>query len=127
MNAITRRERAELDVPLVNFSLNGKDVTGRANESLLQVAQREGIDIPHLCFKEGLAAVGNCRACMVEIDGERTLAPSCCRSPSAGMQVQTDSQRALKSQKMVLEMLLADIQAFDTEPASLYLQPENRY
>jgi formate dehydrogenase major subunit len=109
MNAITRQELAELDAPLVNFSLNGQEVTGRANETILQVAKREGIDIPHLCFKEGLEAVGNCRACMVEIDGERVLAPSCCRAPTAGMKIKTDSERAVASQKMVLELLLSDM------------------
>ena len=70
MNAVTRKELAALDAPTVNFELNGKAVTARADETILTVAKREGIDIPHLCFKEGLEAVGNCRACMVEINGE---------------------------------------------------------
>jgi predicted molibdopterin-dependent oxidoreductase YjgC len=98
-----------LEAPLVTFSLNGREVTGRATETLLQVAQREGVDIPHLCYKEGMEAVGNCRACMVEIDGERVLAPSCCRAPTAGMKVATDSERAVASQKLVLELLLSDM------------------
>src|SRR5437773_1195045 len=109
MNAITRQELAQLDAPLVSFSLNGREVTGRATETLLQVAQREGVEIPHLCYKEGMEAVGNCRACMVEINGERVLAPSCCRTPTAGMKVVTDSERAVASQKMVLELLLSDM------------------
>jgi formate dehydrogenase major subunit len=109
MNAITRQELAELDAPLVSFSLNGREVLGRSTETLLQVAKREGVEIPHLCFKEGLEAVGNCRACMVEINGERVLAPSCCRAPAAGMKVVTDSVRALASQKLVLELLLSDM------------------
>ncbi|HEY3046557.1 MAG TPA: formate dehydrogenase subunit alpha [Polaromonas sp.] len=109
MNAITRHELAQLDVPLVSFSLNGREVTGRATETLLQVAKREGVEIPHLCYKEGMEAVGNCRACMVEINGERVLAPSCCRTPTAGMKVVTDSERAVASQKMVLELLLSDM------------------
>ncbi|WP_293603578.1 formate dehydrogenase subunit alpha [Polaromonas sp. UBA4122] len=109
MNAITRREIAQLDAPLVTFNLNGRDVTGRANETLLQVAKREGVEIPHLCYKEGLEPVGNCRACMVEINGERVLAPSCCRSPAAGMKVTSNSDRAVASQKMVLELLLSDM------------------
>ena len=109
MNAITRNEAAALDVPLVSFSLNGRDVTGRSTETLLQVAKREGIEIPHLCYLEGLEAVGNCRACMVEISGERVLAPSCCRAPTAGMKVVTHSERAVASQKMVLELLLSDM------------------
>jgi formate dehydrogenase major subunit len=109
MNAITRQELAELDAPVVGFSLNGRELTGRTNETLLQIAQREGVEIPHLCYKEGLEAVGNCRACMVEIEGERALAPSCCRAPTAGMKVTTNSERAAASQKMVLELLLSDM------------------
>ena len=109
MNAVTRRELAALDSPSVNFQLNGRDVSARADETLLTVAKREGIDVPHLCFTEGLEAVGNCRACMVEINGERVLAASCCRTPTAGMKVTTDSERAVASQKMVLELLQADM------------------
>jgi formate dehydrogenase major subunit len=109
MNAITRQETAALDAPIVNFSLNGRDVTARATETLLQVAKREGVEIPHLCYSDGLEAVGNCRACMVEVNGERVLAPSCCRTPTAGMKVVTNSERALASQKMVLELLLSDM------------------
>jgi formate dehydrogenase major subunit len=93
----------------VSFQLNGREVTGLLGEPILEIAKREGIDIPHLCYKPGLEAVGNCRACMVEIDGERTLAPSCCRSATAGMKVSTDSERALKSQKLVLELLQSDM------------------
>jgi formate dehydrogenase major subunit len=112
MNAITKSERANLEAlqaPLLSFSLNGKEVSGRATESILDVAKREGIDVPHLCYKEGLEAVGNCRACMVEINGERVLAPSCCRAPAAGMKVSTNSERAVASQKMVLELLQSDM------------------
>ena len=109
MNAVTRKERAALDVPHVTFTLDGREVSGRVDENLLEIARREGIEVPHLCYKRGLEAAGNCRACMVEIDGERVLAPSCCRTPSAGMTVRTDSERARKSQKMVLELLLSDL------------------
>ena len=92
----------------IQIKLNGREVQCQSDESLLQVAKREGIAIPTLCFKEGMEAVGNCRACMVEIKGERTLAPSCCRNAVAGMEVNSDSQRAVAAQKMVLELLLAD-------------------
>jgi formate dehydrogenase major subunit len=109
MNAVTRQEQMALDVPFVKFSLNGREVTGRATDTILQIAKQEGVEIPHLCYKEGLEAVGNCRACMVEINGERVLAPSCCRAPTAGMKVVTDSERAVASQKLVLELLLSDM------------------
>jgi formate dehydrogenase major subunit len=90
------------------FHLNGREVQAQAGESLLQVADREGLAVPRLCWQEGLAEAGNCRSCMVEVAGERVLAAACCRRPSTGMRVQTDSPRALTAQKMVLELLLAD-------------------
>jgi formate dehydrogenase major subunit len=93
----------------VSFEINGREVQALSHETLIEVAQREGIAIPHLCYKEGLEAVGNCRSCMVEIAGERVLAPSCCRHPSQGMKVSTDSERAVKAQQMVLELLMADM------------------
>ncbi len=97
----------------VTFNLNGRDVTGLQGEPIIEIARREGIEIPHLCYKPGLDAVGNCRACMVEIGGERVLAPSCCRAATPGMKVITDSERALKSQKLVLELLQADMPEAD--------------
>jgi formate dehydrogenase major subunit len=95
--------------PLVEFKLDQHTLHAFEGESILKAAQRHGVAIPHLCFKDGLRADGNCRACVVEIKGERTLAPSCCRTVTAGMEVQASSERALKSQKMVLEMLLSDL------------------
>ena len=109
MNAITKTEALHLEAPLVEFQLNGCDVQGRTSETIIEIAKREGIEIPHLCYKAGMEAVGNCRSCMVEIAGERVLAPSCCRAPTAGMKVTTDSERAVKSQKLVLELLLSDM------------------
>ncbi len=94
---------------VISFELDGKAVQAIPGESILQAAKRSGVEIPHLCFKEGMRADGNCRACVVEVEGERVLAPSCCRAPVEGMQVKATSERAVKSQKMVLEMLLADL------------------
>ncbi|MEO9102571.1 MAG: formate dehydrogenase subunit alpha [Burkholderiaceae bacterium] len=109
MNAITRSELAMLDAPTVSIELNGQAVEARSNQTLLKIAQAQGIEIPHLCYMDGLDTVGNCRACMVEIAGERVLAPSCCRYPTAGMKVTTDSERAVKSQQLVLELLQSDM------------------
>ncbi|MDP3841946.1 MAG: formate dehydrogenase subunit alpha [Oxalobacteraceae bacterium] len=109
MNPIARSEMAQLAAPQVTFKLNGREVTGKASETIIQVAQREGIEIPHLCYRQGMEAVGNCRVCMVEINGERVLAPSCCRHPVAGMEVSSNSARAVAAQKMVLELLQSDM------------------
>ncbi len=109
MNATTRQEANHLAGAPVAFEIDGRQVSGRAGETLIEIARREGIEIPHLCHKDGLQSVGNCRSCMVEIAGERVLAPSCCRNPVAGMKVTTDSERVRKSQRMVLELLLSDM------------------
>ena len=94
----------------ISFELNGRKLDALAGETILQAADRAGIaDIPRLCYKEGYRTDGNCRSCVVEIEGERVLAPSCCRYPQQGMKVNSNSQRALHSQKMVLELLLADM------------------
>jgi len=94
----------------VAFTLDGEEVRALPGETLWQVAQRVGTDIPHLCWADepGYRSDGNCRACMVEIDGERTLAASCIRTPTDGMTVRTDSDRAVASRRIVIELLLAD-------------------
>ncbi|OZA07995.1 MAG: formate dehydrogenase, partial [Polynucleobacter sp. 24-46-87] len=99
----------ELELQTVEFKLDGQTIISYEGETILKAAKRHGIDIPHLCFKDGYRPDGNCRACVVEINGERTLAPSCCRSATPGMEVKANSERALKSQKLVLEMLLSDM------------------
>ncbi|HEX6002731.1 MAG TPA: formate dehydrogenase subunit alpha, partial [Burkholderiales bacterium] len=108
---MTAMTKEELNAMPVEFRLNGRDVIAYGNETIIQAAQRHGVEIPHLCYKEGMRPDGNCRACMVEIKGERVLAASCCRKPTPGMEVISDNARALASQKMVLELLLSDMPA----------------
>jgi len=93
----------------ITFTLNNEAVEAKQGETILQAARREGVDIPHLCYSDGLATAGNCRACVVEIDGERVLAPSCCRYPSEGMKVSSDNERARRSQSLVLELLRGEV------------------
>ncbi len=96
--------------PGVVFELNGRQVEAFHGETIWQTAKRLGTDIPHLCYADepGYRPDGNCRACMVEIEGERVLAASCMRKPAVGMKVRTASERAWKAQKMVMELLVAD-------------------
>ncbi|TVT51542.1 MAG: molybdopterin-dependent oxidoreductase, partial [Azoarcus sp. PHD] len=100
----------------IAFELDGQTIEATPGETILLAARRAGVDIPHLCYTDGLRADGNCRACVVEIDGERVLAPSCCRAPKPGMKVKAASDRARVSQRMVLELLRADV-APETEKA----------
>ncbi|WP_424971592.1 formate dehydrogenase subunit alpha [Dinoroseobacter sp. S76] len=99
----------------VTFTLDGETVTAEAGTTIWEVANGRGLKIPHLCHKPapGYRPDGNCRACMVEIEGERTLAASCIREPSDGMVVTTNSARAENARKMVVEMLVTDQPARD--------------
>ncbi len=102
----------------IEFKLNGETISAFAGETIIQAAARHGVQIPHLCYQEGMRPDGNCRACMVEIKGERVLAPSCCRQPAKGMEVASNSQRALHSQRLVLELLLSDAPQADLKPGA---------
>ena len=94
----------------VTFTLDGRSIEAAPGETIWQAAARHGTDIPHLCYKDsaGYRADGNCRACMVEIEGERVLAASCIRTPTDGMVVNSDNHRAKTARKMVMELLVAD-------------------
>ena len=85
----------------VTFTLDGRTVTAEAGETIWEVAKREGTLIPHLCHKDwpGYRADGNCRACMVAIEGERTLAASCIRTPSNGMVVSSQGVRPARARR----------------------------
>ena len=93
------------------LTLDGAEVDAYPGETLWQVAKRAGETIPHLCFKEapGYRSDGNCRACMVEVEGERVLAASCLREASPGMVVRSaSSERARVAREGVMELLMAD-------------------
>ena len=94
----------------IRFTLDGQEVEAEKGMTIWEVANGRGLKIPHLCHKPapGYRPDGNCRACMVEIEGERTLAASCIREPQDGMVVQTATARAENARKMVMELLLAD-------------------
>ncbi|TRZ69354.1 MAG: formate dehydrogenase subunit alpha [Rhodocyclaceae bacterium] len=104
---------------MIHFNLDGHDVVADEGESILAVSGRHGIEIPHLCHHEGLGAPGNCRACVVEIEGERVLAPSCRRMPSDGMRVRTASPRAQAARRGVFELLLAEAPQASSELSRL--------
>ena len=107
---------SQKDASNVTFTLDDKTVEAKPGETIWQAAARVGTDIPHLCYKDddGYRPDGNCRACMVEIEGERVLAASCIRTPSEGMVVRSESHRAVTARKMVMELLVSDQPERDT-------------
>jgi formate dehydrogenase major subunit len=94
----------------ITFTLDGAEVTVPAGLTIWEAANGRGLVIPHLCHKPapGYRPDGNCRACVVEIEGERVLAASCIRTPTPGMVVNTATGRARAARKGVIEMLVAD-------------------
>ncbi len=114
----------------VSFTLDGRTVTAAPDETIWQVAQRDGVEIPHLCYtpEPGYRPDGNCRACMVHIEGELPLAASCLRAPEEGMVVETQAERATAARNMVLELLVADqpARAAAHDPQSKFWQWTDR-
>ena len=96
----------------ISFTLDGQQIGAYTDETIWEAARRHGVVIPHLCYKPdqiGLRPDGNCRVCMCEIEGERQLQPSCWRKAAEGMKVSSRNERVVHSQKMVLELLEADM------------------
>ena len=94
----------------VSFILNGELVSANNSETIWDVSKKQGKIIPHLCHsgKTGYKPDGNCRACVVEVKGEKTLTASCIRKPTDGMEVFTNNEKVKKSQNLILELLLTD-------------------
>ncbi len=94
----------------IRFTLDSREVEARPGETIWEVAKREGTAIPHLCHKDwpGYRSDGNCRACMVAIEGERVLAASCIREPQEGMIVTSGGARETQARRMVIDLLLSD-------------------
>src|SRR5947207_8794891 len=97
------------------FTIDDREIDIRKGETIFRAARRLGIKLPHLCYlpKPAYRPDGNCRVCMVEIEGERVLAASCIRTPSPGMKVRTQTERAKTARTMVAELLLTDQPAIE--------------
>ncbi|MEN6640989.1 MAG: NADH-dependent [FeFe] hydrogenase, group A6 [Armatimonadia bacterium] len=91
-----------------NITINGQTVSASPGMTVLQVAQQAGMKIPTLCYHPDLQAQGACRVCLVEIEGERVLQPSCTFPVREGMSVQTHSSAVRKARRTVVELLLSD-------------------
>src|SRR6202166_1653104 len=112
------------------FTIDDREIDIRPDESIFRAARRLDIKLPHLCYlpKPGYRADGNCRVCMVEIEGERVLAASCIRQPSPGMKVKTATERAKTARKMVAALLVTDQPAIEVahDPESEFWKTAKR-
>src|SRR6201982_2392125 len=92
------------------FFIDDREIDIRDGETIFRAARRLDIKLPHLCYtpKPGYRPDGNCRVCMVEIEGERVLAASCIRTPTPGMKVKTQTHRAKTARRMVADLCPTD-------------------
>lgn len=97
-----------LPIRVRTLKIDDRDVSAREDETILEVARENGIDIPSLCYLEGLSAVGGCRLCLVDVRGVPRPVPACVTRVEEGMQITTNSERILKYRRMNLELLFAE-------------------
>lgn len=93
---------------ILTLTINGEQVSGKDDESLLQIARQHEIHIPTLCHLEGLSDVGACRLCLVEIEGQSKLFPACTTKPQEGMIVRTDTERLKRHRRTIVELLASE-------------------
>jgi bidirectional [NiFe] hydrogenase diaphorase subunit len=97
-----------MKVRVVTLQIDGRDVGAREDETILEVADENGIRIPRLCYVDGLSTWGACRLCMVEIAGSPKLLSACTTHVAEGMRIVTDSDRLKRYRRLILEMLFAE-------------------
>ncbi|MBX3085017.1 MAG: bidirectional hydrogenase complex protein HoxU [Anaerolineae bacterium] len=90
------------------LTIDGQPVSGRENESILDICRENNIFIPTMCHLDGLSPVGACRLCLVEVKGIPKLLPACVTRIEEGMEVVTNSERLMRYRKTILELLFAE-------------------
>ena len=90
------------------FTIDGKDVSGTEDQTVIEICRENNIDIPTLCHLEGLTEVGACRLCLVEIKGSNKLVPACVTHIREGLEVITSSERLKKYRVKILELFFSE-------------------
>jgi bidirectional [NiFe] hydrogenase diaphorase subunit len=93
---------------ILTLTIDGEQVSGRDDETLLSIARQHGIEIPTLCHLEGLSDIGACRLCLVEIEGSPKLLPACTARPAEGMVVRTNTEKLQRYRRTIIEMLASE-------------------
>jgi predicted molibdopterin-dependent oxidoreductase YjgC len=106
---------------VVELTVDGKPVRVTEGSTILDACKRAGIETPTLCYAETLTPVNVCRVCVVELEGSRTLVPSCSRRVEDGMVVQTDSERVRTSRRLVMELLASSVDLSLADDAQRYI------
>jgi len=119
---VPRKRPPSGPLPEVEVTIDGRVVRVSEGDTLLDACTRAGVDTPTMCFAENLTPVNVCRVCVVELDGARTLVPSCSRKAEKGMVVKTDSERVRTSRKLVFELLASSVDLSTTPGIGVWMQ-----
>jgi len=95
-------------IEAIKLKINGKEIEAKEGEYIIDVADRNGIDIPHICYNERLERIAACRLCIVEVKGVEKLQASCSTQVKQDMEVYTHTPRVLEARKINMQLLLAN-------------------
>jgi NADH dehydrogenase/NADH:ubiquinone oxidoreductase subunit G len=105
----------------ITINIDGQEVTVESDITLLDAAKQVGVDIPTICWHEATTSNGLCRLCVVEVESQRVLQPSCIIKAGNGMKVHTRSERVIRARKTILEMLASSVDLSDAPEILLML------
>ncbi len=97
-----------MEEELINLTIDGIDVKVKAGTTILDAAKQAGIDIPTLCFLKDINEVGDCRMCIVEVEGRRGFATSCIQKVEEGMVVKTNTPNVLEARHVILDLIVSN-------------------
>ncbi len=93
---------------MVNLTINNKKISVKEGTTIFDAAKQYNINIPHLCYLEGVHQIGSCRICVVEVEGYKNLQASCMVHVQEGMNVNTNSEKVHTARKLIYELILSD-------------------
>ena len=96
------------NVRVVTLNIDGRDLSAREDETIIEVCRENQIPIPSLCYLEGLSVWGACRLCLVELAGQGRLLAACSTRVAEGMQIQTNTERLQRYRRTIVELLFAE-------------------
>lgn len=97
-----------MEEELINLTIDGIDVKVKSGTTILEAAKQAGIDIPTLCFLKDINEVGDCRMCIVEVEGRRGFATSCIQKVEEGMVVKTNTPNVLEARHVILDLIVSN-------------------
>ena len=93
---------------MININIDGKDISVKEGSTILEAARQANIDIPTLCYLKGINQIGDCRMCIVEVEGRKGFATSCIQKAEEGMVVHTHTPAVLEARRMVLDLIISN-------------------